>query len=319
MAERDWIRKYFAPLATAPGAAGLTDDTAELAPASGPVVINTDAMAEGVHFLTADPIASVARKLVRVNVSDILSAGALPREALLTLGWPASRPESDLAAFAAALGDELALWGAVLIGGDTVSSPAGLFLSLTLTGVCQGGRPLRRSGASPGDTVFVTGEIGAARRGFLAREAGQESPFLADLHAPPLPPPAAAGLAAAHASAAIDISDGLLGDLASLAAASGAAASVDLGAVPFAGGASGPEEALDLASWGDDYQLLLAVPPRQQDALVREAELKQVRISRIGRIEEGSGISAAWRGNPVNLPETIGFEHGRIGMSATRS
>lgn len=319
MAERDWIRKYFAPLAAAPGAAGLSDDTAELARHPSPTVINTDAMVEEVHFLASDPIASIARKLVRVNVSDILSSGAVPREALLTLGWPPGRPESDLAAFADALGEELSRWGAALIGGDTVSSPAGLFLSLTLTGACEGEAPVRRGGAKAGDDVWVTGEIGAARRGFLAREAGQESPFVASLLEPPLPPLGAALLVAHLASAAMDVSDGLLGDLASLAEASGVAAALDLGAISFAGGAASLEEVLDLASWGDDYQLLLTAPQDRREELLRQAELKQVRISRIGRIEEGSGISAAWRGEPVNLPETIGFEHGRIGMFATRS
>ena len=108
MAEKDWIRRYFAPIASSPGAARLTDDTAQLSPATGPVVITTDAMVEGVHFLAGDPIGTIARKLVRVNVSDILASGAEPAEALLTLGWPSGRTEAELASFAAALGDELA-------------------------------------------------------------------------------------------------------------------------------------------------------------------------------------------------------------------
>lgn len=318
MAERDWIRRYFAPLASSPGAAGLTDDTAQLAAATGPVVITTDAMVEGVHFLAADPIASIARKLVRVNVSDILASGAEPVEALLTLGWPQDRPEADLAAFAAALGDELAAWGAVLIGGDTVSSPSGLFLSLTLTGRCLGAGPVRRGGARAGDDFWVTGKIGGARRGFLARAAGVASPWIEVLQAPDLPPLAAAGLLARHATAAMDVSDGLLGDARSLAEASGVGVEIDFESVPFAGGATGEAERLDLSTWGDDYQLLFTAPPALREQLLREAAQQDIRLSRIGRIRAGPGLFVSSENGPVNLPETVAFEHGRIGMFATR-
>jgi thiamine-monophosphate kinase len=318
MAERDWIKRYLAPLVTAPGAAALTDDTALMAAPAGPVVITTDAMVEGVHFLRADPIASLAQKLVRVNVSDILSSGAEPSEALLTLGWPADRSEPELAGFAAALGAELAAWGAALIGGDTVVNPAGLFLSLTLTGTCLGPAPVRRGGASAGDDLWVTGEIGAARRGFLAREAGQPSPFVASLHAPVIPPKAAAGLVARRASAAMDVSDGLLGDALSLAEASGCGVEINLDRIPFAGGAAGQAEALDLATWGDDYQLLIAAAPASRDEVIREAEMLGLRISRIGRIRPEAGLMVLDQNGRVNLPETVAFEHGRIGLSATR-
>ena len=318
MAERDWIRRYFAPLAATPGAAGLTDDTAQLAVATGPVVITTDAMVEGVHFLAADPIASVARKLVRVNVSDILASGAEPAEALLTLGWPTERPEADLAAFASALGEELAAWGAVLIGGDTVSSPSGLFLSLTLTGRCLGAGPVRRGGAGAGDDLWVTGEIGGARRGFLARAAGEASPWIGVLQAPELPPLAAVSLLARHATAAMDVSDGLLGDARSLAEASGAGVEINFESVPFAGGAAGEAERLDLSTWGDDYQLLFTAPPAAREELLREAGRQGIRLSRIGRIRAEPGLSVSSENGPVNLPETVAFEHGRIGMFATR-
>ncbi|WP_291203325.1 thiamine-phosphate kinase [Hyphomonas sp.] len=318
MAERDWIRRYFAPLASAPGAAGLTDDTAQLAAANGPVVITTDAMVEGVHFLAGDPIASLARKLVRVNVSDILASGAEPAEALLTLGWPEGRPEAELAAFASALGEELSAWGAVLIGGDTVSSPAGLFLSLTLTGRCLGAGPVRRGGAGAGDELWVTGEIGGARRGFLARAAGEASPWIEVLQVPDLPPLAAAGLVARHATAAMDVSDGLLGDARSLAEASGTGVEIDFESVPFAGGPAEAPERLDLSIWGDDYQLLFTAPPAAGELLLREAAQQGIRLSRIGRIRSQPGLLVSSETGPVNLPETVAFEHGRIGMSATR-
>ncbi|MFN4024673.1 MAG: thiamine-phosphate kinase [Hyphomonas sp.] len=315
MAEKDWIRRYFAPLARSPGAADLTDDTAELTPASGPVIATVDAMVEGVHFFADDPIDAVARKLVRVNVSDILASGARPHEALLTLGWPEGRSEDDLAAFAAALGDELARWGASLIGGDTVTAPAGLFLSLTLTGACLGPRPVRRGGGRAGDDIWVTGEIGAARLGYLWKTAGQgEARWLAALQEPELPPPAAARLIAAEATAAMDISDGLLGDLAALAAASGLAATLDLDRVPFAGGAVSLAERLDLASWGDDYQLLFAAPPESAAAIAGSG----LPAARIGHLAIGAGLSVIANGAAVNLPETLAFEHGRVGTPVIR-
>jgi thiamine-monophosphate kinase len=318
MAERTWIRSYFAPLARAPGAANLTDDTAELSPATEPVVITTDAIVEGVHFLASDPIETVARKLVRVNVSDILASGAEPSEALLTLGWPAARPEADLDAFAAALGEELEVWGASLIGGDTVSSPGGLFLSMTLTGRCAGPAPVRRGGAGVGDDVWVTGEIGAARRGFVARAEGTENAWTDALRVPRLPPLAAAQLVAEAATAAMDVSDGLLGDAASLAEASGAGVSIHLGRVPFAGGAADLAEMIELSTWGDDYQILFTAPAARRDALLAAAGDAGVRISRIGEIRAAAGLAATLNNLAVNLPETVAFEHGRIGMPATR-
>ena len=318
MSERDWIRRYLAPLATAPGAANLTDDTAELAYFSAPVVITTDAMVEGVHFLGSDPIASIARKLVRVNVSDILASGALPSEALLTLGWPAERTEEELAEFAAALGDELSAWGASLIGGDTVANPGGLFVAMTMTGRCLGKTPVRRGGANAGDDLWVTGEIGGPRRGFLARAAGQDSPWIESLLTPVLPGPGAAELLASCASAAMDVSDGLLGDARTLAEVSGQGAEIDLDSVPFAGGASDLAERIDLATWGDDYQLLFSAPPASRSNLLDRAAGLGLRISRVGRIRSERGLIAVEEGRSVNLPETIGFEHGRVGMSATR-
>lgn len=318
MAERDWIKRYFAPLATAPGAAGLTDDTAQLSGAAGPVVITTDAMVEGVHFLAADPIDSIARKLVRVNVSDILASGAEPAEALLTLGWPGNRPETELAAFAAALGEELAAWGAMLIGGDTVSSPGGLFLSITLTGRRLGAAPVRRGGAGAGDDLWVTGEIGGARRGFLARAAGLESPWTRVLQAPLLPPLPVAGLVAQLATAAMDVSDGLLGDARSLADASGAGVHIDFESVPFAGGADSLAERIDLSTWGDDYQILFTAPQSRRDQVLAGASRHGFRVTRIGQIRAEPGLSVTAESGLVNLPETVAFEHGKIGMSATR-
>ncbi len=310
MSERDWISRYFAPLVSAPGAAALRDDVAELS-ASGRMIVTTDALVEGVHFLPDDPIETVARKLVRTNVSDILAKGGRPHEALLTLGWPTGREEGQLARFAAALGGELARWGASLIGGDTTASPQGLFLSLALTGTCGPEGPVRRSGAKAGDVLWVTGQIGAACRGFRALKAGQmDDPFVERYREPALAPPGIVDLLQKHATASMDVSDGLLGDARILAAASGAAVSIDLGAVPYAGGADSLDERIALASWGDDYQVLFTAPLSATSQIeVDAAELGVLAVS-IGHFFAGEGLTASFDGKPVNLPETLGFEHG---------
>jgi thiamine-monophosphate kinase len=309
--ERDWISRYFKPLALAPGADALRDDVAELAVAEGPTVATVDALVEGVHFFSDDPIESVARKLVRTNVSDIIAKGARPLEALLTLGWPSDRAEEDLARFAAALGEELARWGARLVGGDTTSSPRGLFLSLTLTGTCGPDGPIRRSGARAGDALWVTGEIGAAYLGYRALKEGRgDDPHIADYREPFLAPLAITGLLRACATGSMDVSDGLLGDARMIAEASGLSVTVDLDAVPFADGASGLDERLALASWGDDYQVLFAAPESVADEIRAYAAERAFRATHIGTFSPGSGLTAISGGTPVNLPETLGFEHG---------
>lgn len=317
MAEKDWIVRYFAPLVRGRGAARLRDDVAELA-TQGPVAITVDAMVEGVHFLATDPIDTIARKLVRANVSDLLASGAEPAEALLTLGWPKARGEAEIASFAAALGDELTLWGAQLIGGDTIMSPHGLFLSLTLTGRCLSDGPVRRTTAKTGDCVWLTGCIGAAARGWdelsgdgvAAGGMGLAGRRWRDAYRlPQLPPLATAAFIARHASAAMDVSDGLLIDARSLAAASEVSLEIDLGTVPFAGGADGEADMLKLATWGDDYQVLFTAPRAASAMIAQKASDQGIQLARIGKISDGSGLSLILQGRNVNLPETLGFEH----------
>ena len=173
--------------------------------------MTVDCLVESVHFFAADPIDTVARKLVRVNVSDIHAKGALPREALLVLGWPSGRSESDLKPFSAALDEELAAWGIALIGGDTVITPGHMFLSLTLTGDAIGAQPVARSGARPGDGLWVTGEIGAGWCGLRDVRQGRQSRLADHYRVPNLPGAGGAQLVASFGTAAMDVSDGLLG------------------------------------------------------------------------------------------------------------
>jgi thiamine-monophosphate kinase len=300
MDEFELIRRYFAPLATSAGAAHLQDDVAEiarLADGAG-LIITCDAIVEGVHFLAGDPISTVAQKLVRVNVSDILAKGGRPDAAVLALTWPKSRDLRELDEFARALGADLARWGAHLAGGDTTSTPGPLTLSLTLTGKVDARGPVRRAGAHVGDDVWVSGVIGdgwlglqAALGRFPALAAEGLAAMTTHYRTPAVPKLAMAGLVAAHASASIDVSDGLVADAAHIADASGVALEIRTDAVPLsAAGANYVENGrvllVELLTGGDDYQVLFTAPAAAREAIAGAG----LSLTRIGRVEAGSGV-----------------------------
>ena len=316
MNEFERIAAFFEPLVRSAGAAGLHDDVAELSlpPIGQALAATVDALVEGVHFLSGDPIEGVARKLVRVNVSDILAKGCRPHEALLTLGWPESRTEGELARFASALGAELDAWGATLIGGDTVGAPTGLFMSLTLTGLSEGPGVIRRSGAVPGDEIWLTGEIGWGHLGLeaaLGRAGNGPAGALERYREPALAPVGVANLVARHASASMDVSDGLLADLGKLCAASGVAGHLDAGQVPLAASQAQFDAALPQLTGGDDYQVLFTAPPAQREAIHRAARDSCVRVTSIGQIRKGRALIVHWRGERQELPARLGYSHGR--------
>ncbi|MEZ5938962.1 MAG: thiamine-phosphate kinase [Hyphomonadaceae bacterium] len=301
MDEFDLIRTLFAPLAQSPGAQGLTDDVAELT-TLGRVIVTTDTIVEGVHFRPEDPLDTVAAKLVRVNVSDVLAKGAEPREALLNLTWPKGRDAGALAVFAKRFGEELAHWGARLVGGDTTATDGPLVLSLTLTGVCAQRGPVRRSGAQAGDEVWVTGTIGDGWLGLQAargRLSGLDSSALAWLESryrvPETPPLAVAALIATHATASMDVSDGLVADAEHLASASGVAMKVEAAAIPVSAPARTWLARRDadlraLLTGGDDYQCLFTAPPQSAAAILEAAAGGAVEVARIGRVLAGAGV-----------------------------
>lgn len=308
MAEKDWIRKYFAPLVNSSGANRLRDDVAVL-DTSARLIVTTDALVEGVHFRADDPLETVAHKLVRVNVSDCLASGAHPSEALLTLGWPKCKSEADLVEFARGLSDACAEWEISLIGGDTVTHSGALFVSLVLTGTLLGGRHVRRDGASIGDDLWVSGLIGAAKLGYEELVDGRHGDYISSYQMPDIPPLSITGLIARCASAAMDVSDGLLIDSNSLAEVSSVLLKIDLDAVPFAGSPENDEEKIALASWGDDYQCLFTAPSESRVDIENFARKQSLRITRIGEVAEGRGIILISGGISINLPESLGFEH----------
>ena len=299
--EDDLIARYFTPLATAPGALGLTDDAAILQAGGDDIVVTVDAVVEGVHFLPDDPSDTVARKALRVNLSDLAAKGAEPAGFVLTLALR-EVSEAWLAPFARALGEDAHQFGCPLLGGDTVSTPGPAMISITAFGLVPPGRIVRRGSATPGDLVVVSGTIGDAVLGLsiLKGDAGplgydaEAREVLTGRYRVPQPRIALAGAVRGHAAAAMDISDGLMGDLAKMCRASGVSAVVDVAAIPL----SQPARtwlAADagiikrLVSGGDDYELLCAVPENRFAAFEARAQSAGVPVSIIGRIVAGEG------------------------------
>ena len=298
MNESDWIRQYIAPLVTAPGASGLRDDVALLS-IDGPTVATMDTLVEGVHFLRADPVDTVGQKLIRVNVSDILAKGARPSEALLSIAWPKNRSESEFSALLSGVARDLRELGVSLIGGDLVRTDGPLTVTLSLTGTCIGDGPVRRAGGAPEHALWISGEIGWGALGLEAAQSGVDPDIADRYHVPRIARMDAADIVARLASASVDVSDGLLIDASRLAAASECGVVIDLEAVPLA--APSPDLASILAQCtaGDDYQILMSAPP----------ETRIDGFSKIGFLTESGGLQLRHRGQPVNAPSILGFEH----------
>lgn len=279
-AEFGLIARHFAPLA-GPGALGLLDDAAVLpGPGDTELVLAADAMVADVHFLRDDPPETIGRKLLRVNLSDLAAMGASPLGYLLTVALPPGTDDAWLAAFAAGLAEDQRLFGLQVLGGDTVSTPGPLSLSLTILGSVPRGAAIRRRGARPGDEVWVSGRIGDGWLGLRAARGEWPDPDGALARRYRLPDPRLSiGIALRGvARAMMDVSDGLLQDLSHLCRAGGCAAVVEAARIPVSDAAA-PVAAL--AAGGDDYELLLAAAPA--DA----ARCAALGLTRIGRFVEG--------------------------------
>ena len=297
--EDDLIARYFAPLA-GPAGLRLSDDAAELTPKPGEdIVLTKDALVAGVHFFADDPPGAIAQKALRVNLSDLAAKAATPLGFLLGLALPPDWTEAWLAAFAKGLGEDAARFACPLIGGDTVRTPGPLTLSITALGGVPHGRMVRRQAARAGDRLYVSGTIGDAALGLrLRRAAPEDTDWIAALNAAGrahlaarylMPQPRLALRAALreNASAAMDISDGLVGDCRKLLG--GLGARVELARAPLSQAARAAiafaPKLFDAAvTGGDDYEILCAVPPAKASAFEAATQAAGVAVTDIGEV-----------------------------------
>ena len=296
-------------IATDAAARGLRDDAALL----DGLVITHDSIAEGVHFLPSDPPASVGWKLVAVNLSDIAAKGAAPAGALLSLSISGDGEwESE---FLTGVEHACESYTLPLIGGDTIALRPGSPRVLGMTAIGRGGDHVPdRAGGRAGDALWLVGTVGDAAAGLAQLLADQRATGpLVDIYRRPIPQLGAGKQLAPHANAMMDVSDGLLLDARRMAEASGCAIGIELDALPLSSAfvaerGKGREARLFAATGGDDYALLAALPSATDPATLSLPE--GTRISRVGTLDEGdAALSLSWRGDPVELPERLGFEH----------
>lgn len=291
-AEFALIARHFRPLA-GPGALDLRDDAALLTPPAGrELVLTVDAMVGGVHFLPDDPPDLVARKLLRVNLSDLAAKGATPIGYLMTVSTPKATPDAWFAAFAAGLAADQVLYGATLLGGDTTSTPGPVSLSLTAIGHVAPGTAVHRFGAQAGDGIWVTGTIGDGALGLAVATGRLADPTGHLLGRYRLPQPRVGLPIAGIASAGMDVSDGLVQDLGHICRASSLAATIEAALVPLSppARAAGPQWLETCLTGGDDYELLLAVPPAREAALQHAAAAAGMAVTRIGAFHPGEPL-----------------------------
>ncbi len=326
MGEFDIIARYFAPLSLGePGAFGLKNDAAILNNATGrQTVVTSDCLVAGVHFLDTDPPESVARKALGVNLSDLAAMGAQSRTYTLAAVWPNSIDESWIAAFADGLGSAQNDWGVTLIGGDTVATDGPLTLTITAFGEVEQGTALTRSGAQPGDDVYVSGTLGDAALGLLVSkgEFGEiskaDADYLIDRYRRPQPRVTLGPELQGIATSAIDISDGLLADLGHIMYQSGTSAALQEPLIPLSSPArsliNGSHMLIDvILGGGDDYELLFTAPPSSKADIKNLSNSLSVAISPIGTIDRITGESPIQivdiKGNPLTLPPSSGYQH----------
>jgi thiamine-monophosphate kinase len=302
------IARLFRPLTQgAAGAFDLLDDAAVVPQRPGfDLVITKDAIVEGVHFPLGERPDLVARKLVRVNLSDLAAKAAEPFACFLAVAWPKSFGAEERSTFAQGLGEDLQAYGVALLGGDTVSTPGPFTASLTALGWVPAGQMLRRAGARPGDTLAVSGTIGDGVLGLAAVRGEIDDPggFLAGRYRLPTPR-LDLRAALAGASAAADVSDGLIADAGHIAEASGVRIALDLDRLPLSAAARswaevqslGAAALVKLATGGDDYEVVAAFssdPP--------------LGFTAIGTISAGQGIEVRYGGDPVAI-DHAGWRH----------
>lgn len=325
MKEFDFIDRFLRPLATDSAALGLGDDAAVLDTGCGSLVAAKDMLIEGVHFRADDPPAAIAKKALRVNLSDIAAMGARPRGYLLGCAWGGAWRDSDLEAFAAGLAEDQAEFGLALLGGDTTAHDGATVVSVTMIGEAADGAFLSRGGALAGDDLYASGTLGDGWLGLQALARGRdfgglsdaERDHVIDRYRLPQPRIALARALCGVAHAAIDISDGLIADAGHVARRSNCGLEIALDATllsdaarKWAGaGAEKENNLLMLAQGGDDYELLFTAPPEKRDAVAAAARSSGVSVTRIGRAFRGAGVRVLNASGEILETAIGGYEH----------
>ncbi len=320
--EFDLIDRFFKPLSrAAPGAFALGNDGALLTPPDGAsLVVTKDLVVAGVHYPEGEEPAVLARRLLRVNLSDLAAMGATATAYALGLALPADIDDAWVEAFAAGLARDQEAFGVTLIGGDTVATEGPAVLSLTAFGIAENGACLPRAGAREGDDIYVSGTVGDATLGLRALQGDlaallpDDRAALAERFRLPEPRLALGAALVGLATCAIDVSDGLVADLGHLCAESGVAARVRADAVPLSGPArrtlDADEAAIaDLLTGGDDYELLFCALPSEREAIDALGRRLDLSLTRIGVIEPGQGVTVVdVDGQPLALGRA-GYSH----------
>lgn len=319
--EFELIARYFAPLARDfAGAGGLKSDNAFLpADARRDLVVKTDTIVAGVHFLADDLPGRIAAKALRVCLSDLAAGGATPFVYQLSLALPSAWEEAWVAAFAKGLAADQRRFGIVLCGGDTVVTPGPLTITITAFGRVGRGKGVARGGARAGDELWVSGTIGDGALGLLAAQGGlpaltsRQRAHLEDRYRRPQPRCSLGPLLPGIVTAMADVSDGLLADAGHIADASRLSLSIEREDVPLSPAARAavveePRLWGNVLGGGDDYELLMAVPARRRAALRAAAQAAGLRLTRIGRFARGRGVTLTASGEPIVAPRK-GYVH----------
>lgn len=303
--ETELIQTYLAPLASSKGALGLKDDAGYFTPPPGAdIVVTTDPVISGVHFLASERADDIAWKALAVNISDLVAKGAVPLAYTMALAFPEAPSHEFMRVFARGLADAQASFGCTLIGGDTDKTKGPLSISITAFGAVPGGRIVQRTTAAIGDEIFVTGTLGDAALGLMLHEKPEaisggltdgDKGFLMARYLRPEPRLELAPLLRAYASAALDISDGLAKDLQRLAWGAGGQARAVFSSLPLSPSAklvvlADPAQKAAVIAGGDDYEILFTVPPSLADDLRHDTAHLAFKVTHIGTLVPGEGV-----------------------------
>jgi thiamine-monophosphate kinase len=321
MDEFGFIEKYLAPLATDDGAFALTDDAAVFSCEEGKeIVIAKDAISEGVHFLPNTEPRLIAKKLVRVNLSDMAAMGANPKHYLMSAALNSKVDELWLKEFCESLAEEQKEFGISLLGGDTIKQSGPITLSMTMIGEVEKEKILRRNGAKIGDDIYVTGNLGNAAFGLkilqntLKIEQNDAKSEFVGKYCLPNPQIGAGTALVGLISAAIDVSDGLLGDLSRICDCSGVGAEIYKNILPVSENATQLLERQEnlwslVLSGGDDYELLFTAAPAKAAEIEAISQKIDVKMTKIGQIKEKTGVNVLDSAGNIITFDNTGYKH----------